>query len=106
MTTTYYMPGDEIDLIDIITNHEAHVACVSAADGLAEIDAIIAANNAAPVVADTSVACPRCGGSGDVGRVTALGHSDCLRCYGTGRLAHKGINIGAALRDAETQTDF
>ena len=53
-----------------------------------------------PAINPDANPCPRCGGSGDIGRVTILGHSTCLRCNGTG--VDSGGNIGAAIRRAET----
>ena len=101
-TTTYHLPGT-LDLLDLITLPADHDYLLTVDEGLAAIDAIME-EQAVQTTIDESVACGRCGGSGDIGRVTILGHSECLKCGGTGRLTHKGQNIGAAMRRAETQT--
>ncbi len=94
---TYHFP-DSLDVLDIINlDLDTNEILLTVADALVEIDAIIAEGEA-EVANDNP--CPRCGGSGDIGRVTILGHSKCLRCMGTG--VDFGVNIGAALRRAET----
>ena len=98
---TYHLPGT-LDVFDIINlDPDTNDILLTVDDALVEIDAIIAANDAdAAIAAVDANPCPRCGGSGDIGRVTILGHSTCLRCNGTG--IDTGVNIGAAIRRVET----
>ena len=80
---TLHLP-DSLDLLSIVTmDTDTDEILLTVDEGLAEMDAIIAANDKAEAI-DNTVPCPRCGGSGDIGRITRLGHSTCLRCYGTG----------------------
>ncbi len=98
---TYHLPNS-LDVLDIINlDPDIDDLLLTVDEALVEIDAIIAEGEA-DAAADAAAAnpCPRCGGSGDIGRVTILGHSTCLRCNGSG--IDSGVNIGAAIRRAET----